>query len=33
LTESMVGSAVAFTLYDALNLLKDQIEFARSKLA
>jgi hypothetical protein len=33
LTESMVGSGVAFTLYDALNLLKDQIEFARSKLA
>lgn len=33
LAENMVGSAVAFTLYDALNLLKDQIEFARTKLA
>jgi hypothetical protein len=33
LAESMVGSAVAFTLYDALNLLKDQIDFARTKLA
>jgi len=33
LAESMVGSAIAFTLYDALNLLKDQIDFARTKLA
>jgi hypothetical protein len=33
LDESMVGSAITFTLYDALLLLKDKIEFARTKLA
>lgn len=32
LDESMVGSAVPFTLYDALLLLKDQIQFARTGL-
>ena len=32
LLENMLGNDVAFTLYDALLLLKDQIEFARTKL-
>jgi len=33
LSEGMVGTVIRFTLYDALLLLKDQIEFARTKLA